>query len=389
MIKNIFDRLKQNILFYTFLFFGIFILGNIILNIFNMNYREWVYILSLILISIGLILGIIQVLCKIKNKTMKIIGIIIFVLALIPCAFYTFIFCIFSYQPEHVVIKDGKKMVAYVNGFMDTYVEYYDYKNFLVVGNKLKIKEYYGDGGFNPIENKYGYDYPVIRTEYYDENGTIIHTENNTVNNVEQNTNITSNQPNDVTQEILDDECYVSGEIYNIDENNMYFTDENSKQYYISKNAFVYINGRTSKEINLADIKIGDYLNPENKKILIYRNIYGEELNQELLLNLTLTNDERIIYINTIELEEINIEDNNAFVKIKYGDIIGDKLTNETFETLVQFNSNTKFYSKGNNINSIYDLEYAKNNINSVILDKNTINKKNPAIVIEFESSDN
>lgn len=142
--------------------------------------------------------------------------------------------------------------------------------------------------------------------------------------------------------------------------------------------------------MNLTDIKVGDYLIPNDKKILIYRNISGNELNQELLFNLTLTKDERIVFVNTIELENINIVDNdNAIVKIKYGDIIGDSLTSETFEALVQFNSNTKFYSKGNNINSIYDLDYAKNNINSIILDKNTINKKNPAIVTIFESTDN
>lgn len=37
-------------------------------------------------------------------------------------------------------------------------------------------------------------------------------------------------------------------------------------------------------------------------------------------------------------------------------------LTNEKFNTIVEFNSNTKFYSKGHNINSIKDLENAKGN---------------------------
>ena len=65
-------------------------------------------------------------------------------------------------------------MVAYVSSFMDTCVYYYDYKNFFFVGNKIRIKEYYGSGGFDPIENKYGYEYPVLNTDYYDENGKII-----------------------------------------------------------------------------------------------------------------------------------------------------------------------------------------------------------------------
>ena len=138
------------------------------------------------------------------------------------------------------------------------------------------------------------------------------------------------------------------------------------------------------------DIMVGDYLEQIDGKILIYRNISGEELNQELLYNLTLDEDERIMMVNTIEIESINIHDKDtAIVEIKYGDLFGDTLTDETFETIVEFNSNTKFYSKGNNINTVNDLEEAKYNINSIVLDRNTINKKSPAVVKKFESTDN
>ena len=174
MMKKIFYKFKKSILMYTIVHFCIIIIINLILNAFNMNYREWIYLLSLILCSIGFFVGMIQLLWKIKKKTVKIIVIILFIIGLIPCALYMYILCIFAYQPEHIVMRDGKKMVAYVNGFMDTYVEYYDYKSFFTVGNKLKIKEYYGNGGFDPIKNKYGHNYPVITTEYYDENGNIL-----------------------------------------------------------------------------------------------------------------------------------------------------------------------------------------------------------------------
>ncbi len=80
----------------------------------------------------------------------------------------------FGYTPEHVVEKDGKKFVAYVSGFKRTYVNYYDYKNIFVVGNQKRIEEYYGKGGFDPIENKYGYEYKLERTTCYDEKGEII-----------------------------------------------------------------------------------------------------------------------------------------------------------------------------------------------------------------------
>ena len=152
---------------------------------------------------------------------------------------------------------------------------------------------------------------------------------------------------------------------------------------------FNYLNGRTCKNINIDDINIGDYLDPVSKQILIFRNITGNELENELLYNMTLTSDEQIKYQNTIEIENINIiNEDMARVTIKYGDIIGDTLTDETFETSVEFNNNTKFYSKGNDINSIKNLENAKGNINSICLEKNSINKKNLPIVKTFESTD-
>lgn len=217
-----------------------------------------------------------------------------------------------------------------------------------------------------------------------------INNENNVTiqENVDENKN--DEQSQDVTKKILNNEFYSSGKIYKIDENNIYFSNEDSKKYYINKNVFQYFNGRTAKSVDSVDIKVGDYLNQIEGKILIYRNVSGEELNQELLYNLTLDEDERIMMVNTIEIESINIQDKDtAIVKIKYGDIFGDALTDETFETIVEFNSNTKFYSKGNNINTVKDLEEAKYNINSIVLDRNTINKKSPAVVKEFESTDN
>ena len=213
------------------------------------------------------------------------------------------------------------------------------------------------------------------------------------VHNIDEEKNDQSNINNksqDVTQKILSNQVVNFGTINKIDDNYIYYSTENSINLYFEKNTFSYSNGRTCKKINLEDVKVGDYIHPFEKQILVYRNLSGEELNQELLYNLTLTEDERIYSVNSISIEEINIEnENTAIVKISYGDIIGDDLTNERFSTLVEFNSNTKYYSKGNNINSVNDLEIAKGNINSILLKKDSINKKSPAIVLEFESTDN
>lgn len=224
-------------------------------------------------------------------------------------------------------------------------------------------------------------------------NNNVYLNEINSINNIQEENTINNNDnegPQDITEEILNDEfTYYDGIIYDIDDNYIYFSEDDLKQYYFSKNTFSYKNGRTAKDMKIEDVKIGDYLNNYEKQIIIYRNISGDELNQELIYNLTLTDDERIMMVNSVEIENISVTGNNsAIVKVKYGDIIGTKLTNETFETMVEFNSNTKFYSKGDNINSVNDLEKAKYNINSIILDRNSINKKNPAIVMTFDSSD-
>ena len=71
----------------------------------------------------------------------------------------------------------AKKYVAYVNGFLRTYVNYYDYINIFVTGSQKRIEEYYGRGGFDPIKNKEEYKYNIEKTTYYDKNGNVIKTD--------------------------------------------------------------------------------------------------------------------------------------------------------------------------------------------------------------------
>ena len=145
-----------------------------ILSFFKLMFREWIYIVSTIIIVIGFILGIIQLLLKIKKKIIKYSLISIFIILLLLSTPIVHFFVAFSYTPEHVVEKNGINYVAYVTGFKITYVYYYDYKNIFIVGNQKRIEEYYGKGGFDPIKNKYRYEYNVVSTTYYDENGKII-----------------------------------------------------------------------------------------------------------------------------------------------------------------------------------------------------------------------
>ena len=84
-------------------------------------FREWIYIVSTIIIMFGFIVRIMQLLLKIKKN-----------------------------------------------------VNYYDYKNIFVAGNQKRIEDYYGKRAFDPIGNKYGYAYKPETTTCYDEKVEII-----------------------------------------------------------------------------------------------------------------------------------------------------------------------------------------------------------------------
>ena len=124
--------LNKLIIFYSILYLLIFLLMKTILKIFNIAFREWFVFLSIIIIAITFIIGIIQLLLKVKPKFLKILSVISFIVLLLLISPFAFVISAFIYMPEHVVEKDNKKYVAYVNSWLDTRVEYYDYINFLL-----------------------------------------------------------------------------------------------------------------------------------------------------------------------------------------------------------------------------------------------------------------
>lgn len=65
--------------------------------------------------------------------------------------YYFLIFMAFAHSPEHVVEKNGIKMVARVNSFLDMNVEYYQYIDPFFYGENLGY-EWYGSGGSDPLE---------------------------------------------------------------------------------------------------------------------------------------------------------------------------------------------------------------------------------------------
>lgn len=182
-MKKIWNKIKRSILFYTIIVAVVFVIIHFLLKIFNIQFRQWVYYCIMVLTLIGTLAGIIQIVRK-KNKKIKIIfltiGLIISILIII---FWKVILLIiaFLYSPEHVVIKDDKKYLGYVNSFLKVDVYYYDYINFFLIGNKLKLHEYYGSGGYDPLDGTH--NNKPLQYYYYDEQGNITNTfQNNNTN---------------------------------------------------------------------------------------------------------------------------------------------------------------------------------------------------------------
>lgn len=388
-MEKIKKYIPQIILLDTIIYTLIIVALYFILSSFKLMFREWIYIVSAVIIIGGFVAGIIQLLLKIKEKVLRnvLIGIVIILLLLSTPAI--FFLGAFSYMPEHIVRKDGKKYVAYVNGFLRTYVYYYDYKNIFVVGNQKRIEEDYGKGGFDPIEDKFGNKYDVETTTYYDENGNVVSRKNTKSDDQIQGTTEINNIPENITNNI--EETY-NGIITNMNSNSIVFEDKSkNKKYSINVNSSLnFINGRTNEKVNYDDIKIGDYIDTytykKSKAISILSNIKGEELRKELIKNLTLE-DSPYLTVSPIGTNIEIINSNKAILTITFEDLLPDyNVDGGKFEMKVEINSNTVIECKGGR-NKIEQLKDADLCIIKIRLDKNTINNEIP-IATYFMSSD-
>ena len=389
-MEKIKKYIPKIILLDTMLYTLIIVTLYFILSSFKLMFREWIYIVSAVIIIGGFVAGIIQLLSKIKEKVLRnvLIGIVIILLLLSTPAI--FFLGAFSYTPEHIVRKDGNKYVAYVNGFLRTYVSYYDYKNIFVVGNQKRIEEDYGKGGFDPIENKFGNKYDVETTTYYDENGNVVSRENTKSDNQIQGTTEINNIPENITNNI--EEKNYNGIITNINSNSIVFEDKSrNKKYSIDVNSSLnFINGRTNEKVYYDEMKIGYYIDTytykKSKAISILSNIKGEELRKKLIKNLTLE-DSPYLTVSPIGTNIEIINSNKAILTITFEDLIPDyNVDGGKFEMKVEINSNTVIERKGGR-NKIEQLKDADLNIIKIRLDKNTINNEIPTATY-FMSSD-
>jgi len=87
------------------------------------------------------------------------------------------LYAVFLYTPEHILEKDNNKYIAKVHSFKRVNVYYHDYINFFLVGNKVRIHENYGSGGYDPFDGRHD-NYTPQTYCYYDKDGNIIKTNN-------------------------------------------------------------------------------------------------------------------------------------------------------------------------------------------------------------------
>lgn len=59
-MKKFLEKCKKSILFYVIIYTLVLIISREILLLFNLNYRQFIYIISLIVIVVGFISGVIQ-----------------------------------------------------------------------------------------------------------------------------------------------------------------------------------------------------------------------------------------------------------------------------------------------------------------------------------------
>ena len=169
-MKKILNKIKNNILISTIIFLVIFIISKLIINVIKLEYMQWVYKTVIFISILGFIIGIIQIITKTKNRKFKIFLETLFAIGIVICIVFFQLFALFyalAFKPEHIVQKDGQILVAYVRAFKRTYVDYYEFVNPFVRSTNLVLNEYYGKGGFDPIENK---EHSVESYTYYDKN---------------------------------------------------------------------------------------------------------------------------------------------------------------------------------------------------------------------------
>ena len=94
----------------------------------------------------------------------------------------------------------------------------------------------------------------------------------------------------DITEDFLNSSKYLSGKIYKMTNDKIYFYTLDDKYYSLENNTSIkFLDGRTNVEYEFSKIKENYYINTSvDNEVFIFKNINGEDLKKELLINLSL-----------------------------------------------------------------------------------------------------
>lgn len=144
---------SHNFFIYT-VFYALYItILKRILNIFDLEFMDWFYYFSINFIYITAIIGLFQVILKIKRTAVKRNIIILSVITLLITTFILFSIEAFYYNKAYIIEKNGEKMeviVSYYNKEPD--IQYCKYINPLMRSANYRSHEILRLGADNPFE---------------------------------------------------------------------------------------------------------------------------------------------------------------------------------------------------------------------------------------------
>lgn len=210
-----------------------------------------------------------------------------------------------------------------------------------------------------------------------------------------QNTIVAENVTNLIDLSDKLKEHWYSGVITKIEENKIYFDNEDKTKSYVLevKDGYKFVSLRTNEAVDAKDIKVGYYIDTfsyyNNDVFGIASNITGEELKQEIFKNLTLNGQNASGIVASPGIENIDIiNSNKAIIKVSVQDIYSEYLENdESFEFEFMLNEKTEIKSKSGLAHSIDTINNALHDFVDLRIDPNTINDKYP-VLTGFYSSD-
>ena len=223
----------------------------------------------------------------------------------------------------------------------------------------------------------------------------------------DDNTNVESIETNDISNTTIQyakASSFFEGRISSIKNNTIYIYDNDNQNYYINNDDDTkYIDGRTGESYSFTDIKegyyISDYLGDNSEDTyLIFKDITGEELKNELLVSLSLPDGVNIGRTSVLEIKDIEqLGNNEAIVIFEISDIVRSEDfpdvndSEHTFDIKLKVTNNTKYNTNFHGINA-YNAETIENAKQDAMLylrlNPDTLNDEYPEIS-EFDSYSN